>query len=66
MTDAELLDGLEYLRNTMVAVATGGPLINDVNDQFQRTYAVVAAALARREIENPLPYGSLWDWYGRE
>jgi hypothetical protein len=65
VTDAELLDALEYLRNTMVAVATGGPLIKDVNDQFQRTYALVAAALARRGIENPLPYGSLWDWYGR-
>lgn len=49
----------------MISVATGGPRINDVNDQYQRTYAVVAAALARRGIENPLPYGNLWDWYGR-
>lgn len=49
----------------MVAVATGGPRINDANDQFQRTYAVVAAALGRRGIDNPLPYGNLWDWYGR-
>jgi hypothetical protein len=65
VTDAELLQALEALRNTMIAVATGGPRINDANDRFQRTYAVVAAALARRGIENPLPYGNLWDWYGR-
>lgn len=65
MTDKELLQAIDKLRNTMVAVATGGPRINDVNDQFQRTYALVASALARREIDNPLPYGNLWDWYGR-
>jgi hypothetical protein len=49
----------------MIAAATGGPRINDINDQFQRNYPVVAAALARRGIENTLPYGNLWDWYGR-
>ncbi len=65
MTDAELLQALDYLRNTMLAVATGGPRINDVNHQFQQTYALVAAALVRRDIENTLPYGNLWDWYGR-
>ena len=65
MTDAELLQALDSLRNTMIAVATGGPRINDVNDEFQRTYALVAAALGRREIANPLLYGNLWDWYGR-
>ena len=26
---------------------------------------MVAAELARRRIENPITYGSLWDWYGR-
>jgi hypothetical protein len=65
MTNEELLEGLEYIRNTMVSVSTGGPRINDVNDQYQRTYAVVVAELARRGIDNPLTYGSLWDWYGR-
>ena len=65
MTDSELLQALEQLRNTMIAVATGGPRIADANDEFERNYAVVAAALGRRGIENPLPYGNLWDWYGR-
>jgi hypothetical protein len=65
VTDEELLRALDFLRNTMVAVATGGPRINDVNHEFQETYAAVVAALARRGIANPLLYGNLWDWYGR-
>jgi len=65
MTDQELITELEGLRNTMIAVATGGPRIADVNEQYQRVFAAVAAELARRHIDNPITYGSLWDWYGR-
>lgn len=65
MTDDDLIEGLENIRNTMTAVATGGPRINDVNDSYQRTFAMVSAELARRRLNNPLTYGSLWDWYGR-
>src|SRR6266853_5850077 len=65
MTDSELLLALDSLRNTMIAVATGGPRIENVNHQFQQAYADVAEVLARRGLENPLPYGNLWDWYGR-
>ena len=46
-------------------MATGGPRIDDVNDEYQGNYSIVSAALDRRGIENPIPYGSLWDWYGR-
>ena len=64
MTNSELLEAIEYLRNTMNAVATGGPLINDVvNDQFQITYTLVAEELSNLGIKNPLPYKNLWDWY---
>lgn len=65
MTDQELITELENLRNTMIAVATGGPRIADVNEQYQRGFAAVAAELARRHIDNPITYCSLWDWYGR-
>jgi hypothetical protein len=65
MTDVELIAGLEELRNIMVAVSTGGPRINDVNDKYQRLYATVAGELARRKIDHSLTYGDLWDWYGR-
>jgi len=49
----------------MIAVATGGPRIQDVNEQYQRLFATVGGELARRHIDNPITYGSLWDWYGR-
>lgn len=65
MTNDELIAALEDLRGQLIAVATGGPRINEVNDRYQRSFAAVAADLARRRIENPLTYGSLWDWYGR-
>ena len=65
MTDAELIEAIEYLRTTMISVATGGPRIADVNDAFRERYGQVAAALVRRRVENPIPYGDLWDWYAR-
>jgi hypothetical protein len=65
MTDEELIAQLDSLRNTMIAVATGGPRIAEPNEQYQRVFAAVAAELARRHIDNPITYGSLWDWYGR-
>jgi hypothetical protein len=65
MTDQELTTELENLRNTMIAVATGGPSISHVDEQYQRGVAAVAAELARRHIDNPITYRSLWDWYGR-
>ncbi|MGB6452254.1 MAG: hypothetical protein WBE92_16000 [Steroidobacteraceae bacterium] len=65
MTDAELLAALDSIRSTLIAVSTGGPRIPTVNDEYQRQFAIVAAELARRQIENPITFGSLWDWYGR-
>jgi hypothetical protein len=65
MTDHELLSALNDLRTFMINVATGGPRINDVNGDYQRAFASVAADLARRRIDNPITFGSLWDWYAR-
>jgi hypothetical protein len=54
MTDDELLSALNDLRTLMINVATGGPRINDVNGDYQRVFASVAADLARRSsIELP-------------
>jgi len=65
MTDDELIGALETIRNNMIAVATGGPRIAAVDEGYQRVFAAAAAELARRHIDNPITYGSLWDWYGR-
>jgi hypothetical protein len=65
MTDDELHSALNDLHALMINVATGGSRINDVNGNYQRIFANVAADLARRRIDNPITFGSLWDWYAR-
>lgn len=49
----------------MVAVATGGPAIETVQQEFADLYDTVAAELVDRNLPNPLPYRDLWEWYGR-
>ncbi len=56
---------LEELRGTMIAVATGGPRIADVNERYQQAFAALETELAERDIDNPIRYRDLWDWYGR-
>jgi len=65
VTDDELVSALEYIRNTMIAVATGGPRINEIDHQYQQNFTTVSAELTRRRIDNPITYASLWDWYDR-
>jgi hypothetical protein len=65
MTDQELFEKIERLKSIMIAVATGGPRIGDVQADFARDYDGLATELAHRNIENPLPYRDLWEWYGR-
>lgn len=65
MTDEELVAVLEKQRAVMVAVATGGPRVDDVNFDYKRTYTLAAAELGKRGITNPNPYSDLWEWYGR-
>jgi hypothetical protein len=65
MTNKELLQAIDWIKATMIAVATGGPRINQVQPEFSAKYDQVAEELATRRIENPLPYRDLWQWYGR-
>jgi hypothetical protein len=65
VTDEELVAVLEKQRAVMVAVATGGPRIDDVKFEYKQTYALAASELAKRGIRNPNPYADLWEWYGR-
>ena len=61
----DLLRQLDHLRNTMIAVSTGGPRINEVNAEYKRHYAQLTEQLEDRRITNPVPYPDLWDWYGK-
>lgn len=65
MTDDELLRNIDELKATMIAVATGGPRIQNVQADFARTHDDVSAELRSRHIDFDLPFRDLWLWYGR-
>lgn len=65
MTDDELVEEIEAQRNLMVAVATGGPRIQEVNQQYTERRGRIAAELRRRNVTDPNTHGDLWSWYGR-
>ena len=61
----DLLRQLDRLRNILIAVATGGPRINEVNAEYKAHYSQLTEQLVERGIQNPVPYPDLWDWYGK-
>ena len=61
----DILGKLDRLRNIMVSVSTGGPRIDDVNDDYKETYFQLARQLAGLGLQNPILYEDLWDWYGK-
>jgi hypothetical protein len=64
MTTVELIQELDRLKATMISVATGGPRIGEVQHEFANRFDAVTHELARRGIENHLPFRDLWQWYG--
>ena len=65
MTDDELIAEIEAQRSLMVTVATGGPRIQEVNQQYVERHDRISADLRRRGLEDQNPHGDLWAWYGR-
>lgn len=49
----------------MVAVATGGPRIQEVNYEYIERRDRIQRELRRRNLKDPNPHGDLWAWYGR-
>jgi hypothetical protein len=65
MTDEELVQEIEAQRGLMMAVATGGPRIPEVNPQYTARRDRISVELRRRGLDDPNPHGDLWAWYGR-
>ncbi len=65
ITDSALLDEVDWLSQTLIAVSTGGPRIESVNTEYKRRYAGLTADLRERGLGNPIPYDDLWQWYGK-
>jgi len=65
MTNEKLLQAVDWIKKMMIAVATGGPRINEVQSEFAAKYDLVAEELAARGVPNTFPYRDLWQWYTR-
>jgi len=61
----QLIGEINYLKDTMISVSTGGQTIQDLNVEYQKRYTKVDTALKRMNFENPNPFGDLWQWYAR-
>lgn len=60
----ELRAAVEQQKALMIAVATGGPRIDDKQEEYVTRRREVAAELRRRGLADPNPHGDLWAWYG--
>jgi hypothetical protein len=65
MTLDELVSEIEAQRSLMVAVATGGPRIQDVQSAYLERRERIRTGLRERGLEDPNPFADLWAWYGR-
>ena len=65
MNNQELVAQIEAQRALMIAVATGGPRIHEVNGDYRTRRVMIAGELGGRGIDDPNPYNDLWAWYGK-
>lgn len=65
LSTTDLLAVVRQLSDLMVAVATGGPKIKDVNDEYRRLRDLLQSELVRRGLSLKIPFTDLWEWYGR-
>jgi hypothetical protein len=61
----KLVEAIETQKALMIAVATGGPRIKDVNRKYEERRLQIKEALLTLEVEDPNPYPDLWTWYGK-
>jgi hypothetical protein len=64
MDNAELRTEIEQQKALMVAVATGGPRIDDKQREYVRRRQNIGEELRRRGFPDPNPHRDLWSWYG--
>ncbi len=65
MTDPELQSALRRMFDLLIAVATGGPRIGEVNGEYRELRESVRGELDQRGVELTIPFQDLWEWYGR-
>lgn len=63
MRPDEIAVEIEAQATLLVDVATGGPRIDDVNEDYKSRRRLIVPELVRRGLEYPFPWADLWDWY---
>jgi len=63
--EIELMQEIDLQKNLMIAVATGGPRINEKNDEYKQRRLRIKTYLRQVNETNPNPYSDLWAWYGK-
>ncbi|MCZ8355153.1 MAG: hypothetical protein O9340_10480 [Cyclobacteriaceae bacterium] len=61
----KLLEKLNWIKNTMTAVSTGGQRIENVNEEYIKVFREVNLELKQLGVKNPNPYTDLWEWYAK-
>jgi hypothetical protein len=61
----QLIEMIEAQRALMIAVATAGPRIQQVDTEYRARRLAIVQALRSRGLQDPNPYEDLWKWYGK-
>lgn len=64
-TKQSLIEDVNYLKNTMISVSTGGARIQDSNEEYKQKYSLVNKCFEKLNLKNPNPFKDLWEWYGK-
>jgi hypothetical protein len=62
---SRLIELLEAQKSLMIAVSTGGPRIDSVNQDYQNRQIEIRGILDSIQVRDPNPFPDLWAWYGK-
>jgi len=60
-----LITEIEAQKALMVSVATDGPRIKEVHENYVNRRSLIGMELSRSGIADPNPFPDLWTWHGR-
>lgn len=64
-TDEQLIAAIEEQKSLMISVATGGPPIKNVNEEYKKQRGEIGKMLQAKGIKDPNPFFDLWGWFKR-
>ncbi len=61
----EIVKLLEKQKMLLIAVSTGGPRIQEKETEYVERRQRIQDSLHALGLDDPLPFGDLWQWYGK-